>query len=127
MKSRASSHFLILLLIVALTAMAHYAIYYGALIRGYETSWLTAGRNLTLLSILAILPIFLARFAKFQGNWTLYTSANAGTAYVQGWEFSYQQQFTFLPGLLKGLSGSLNYTIIDTHGNFGTGSARVIA
>ena len=75
MKSRASSHFLILLLIVALTAMAHYAIYYGALIRGYETSWLTAGRNLTLLSILAILPIFLARFAKFQGNWTLYTSA----------------------------------------------------
>ncbi|MBI5768716.1 MAG: TonB-dependent receptor [Verrucomicrobia bacterium] len=53
-------------------------------------------------------------------NWTLYTSANAGTAYVQGWEFSYQQQFTFLPGLLKGLSGSLNYTIIDTHGNFGT-------
>ncbi len=75
MKSRASSHFLILLLIVALTAMAHYAIYYGALIRGYETSWLTAGRNLILLSILALLPVFLTRFAKFQGNWTLYTSA----------------------------------------------------
>lgn len=74
MKSRASSHFLILLLIVVLTAIAHYAIYYGALIRGYETSWLTAGRNLILLSILAVLPIFLARFAKFQGNWTLYTS-----------------------------------------------------
>ncbi len=47
------------------------------------------------------------------------TSLNAGTAYVQGWEFSYQQQFTFLPGLLKGLSGSANYTIIDTHGDFG--------
>ena len=74
MKSRASSHFLILLLIVVLTAIAHYAIYYGALIRGYETSWLTAGRNLILLSLLAIIPIFLARFAKFQGNWTLYTS-----------------------------------------------------
>ncbi|MDQ3089001.1 MAG: hypothetical protein M3Q78_10455, partial [Acidobacteriota bacterium] len=73
MKSRASSHFLILLLIVVLTAIAHYAIYYGALIRGYETSWLTAGRNLILLSLLAIIPIFLARFAKFQGNWTLYT------------------------------------------------------
>jgi TonB-dependent receptor len=54
------------------------------------------------------------------GGWTLFTSANAGTAYVQGWEFSYQQQYTFLPGLLKGLSGSFNYTIIDTHGNFGT-------
>ena len=53
-------------------------------------------------------------------GWTLFTSANAGTAYVQGWEFSYQQQFTFLPGPLKGLSGSFNYTMIETHGNFGT-------
>lgn len=50
---------------------------------------------------------------------TVVTAANAGTAFVQGWEFSYQQQFTFLPGLLKGLSGLVNYTIIDTHGNFG--------
>ena len=46
-------------------------------------------------------------------------SANAGTAIVQGWEFSYQQQFTFLPGLLKGLSGLVNYTYLDTHGDFG--------
>lgn len=75
MKHRASTHILILLLIVALTAIAHYSIHYGALIRGYETSFLTAGRNLFLLLILAVLPIFLARFAKFQGNWTLYTSA----------------------------------------------------
>lgn len=30
-----------------------------------------------------------------------------------------EQQFTFLPGLLKGLSASANYTIIDTRGNFG--------
>jgi iron complex outermembrane recepter protein len=49
--------------------------------------------------------------------------ANAGTATVQGWEFSYQQQFTFLPGLLKGLSASANYTIIETSGDFG-GTAR---
>jgi cell division protein FtsW (lipid II flippase) len=74
MKSRASSHFLILVLIVILTAISHYAIYYGALIRGYETSFLTASRNLGLLAILAILPIILARLFKFQGNWTLYTS-----------------------------------------------------
>ncbi len=46
-------------------------------------------------------------------------SANAGTAIVQGWEFSYRQQFTFLPGLLRGLSGSANYTLINTHGDFG--------
>jgi iron complex outermembrane recepter protein len=60
---------------------------------------------------------------EFEG-FTLLTSGNAGTAIVQGWEFSYQQQFTFLPGLLKGLSGSANYTVIDTHGDFGGAAAR---
>ena len=53
------------------------------------------------------------------GGFTRLTTANAGTAIVQGWEFSYQQQFTFLPGLLKGLGASANYTVIDTHGDFG--------
>ncbi|MGH7957422.1 MAG: TonB-dependent receptor domain-containing protein, partial [Opitutaceae bacterium] len=52
-------------------------------------------------------------------NFTRLQSINAGTAVVEGWEFGYQQQFTFLPGLLKGLSASANYTVIDTHGNFG--------
>ncbi|MDQ2747740.1 MAG: hypothetical protein M3T96_10840, partial [Acidobacteriota bacterium] len=75
MKNRASTHVLILLLIVALTAVAHYSIHYGALIRGYETSPLTAYRNLALLLVLAITPIFLARFGKFQGNYSLYTAA----------------------------------------------------
>ncbi len=75
MKNRASSHVLILLLIVILTAISHYAIHYSALIRGYETSSMTAYRNLFLLVLLAILPVVLTRFAKFQGNWTLYTSA----------------------------------------------------
>jgi TonB-dependent receptor len=49
-------------------------------------------------------------------GWTERTSINGGTAVAQGWEFAYQQQFTFLPGLLKGLSASFNYTWIDTHG-----------
>ena len=53
------------------------------------------------------------------GGLTVLRSANAGTAIVQGWEFSYQQQFTFLPGLLKGLSAQANFSIINTHGNFG--------
>ncbi len=75
MKNRTSSHFFILALIVFVTSIAHYSISYGALIRGYETSTITAGRNLLLLCILAVLPIFLKRFLKFQGNWTLYTSA----------------------------------------------------
>ena len=75
MRNRASAHILVLLLIVFLTAVAHYSIHYGALIRGYESSPMSAYRNLGLLLLLAILPLFLTRFAKFQGNWTLYTSA----------------------------------------------------
>lgn len=47
------------------------------------------------------------------------TTTNAGSAYIQGWELSYQQQFRFLPGLWKGLSLNGNYTKIDTHGNYG--------
>ena len=57
-------------------------------------------------------------------GWTILSTANAGTAVVQGWEFSYQQQFTFLPGLLKGLSGMINYTVLDTHGNYGGTTRR---
>lgn len=75
MKSRASSHFLMLLLIVLITAISHYSIYYGALIRGYEASGLTAARNLALLGILAVLPVFLSKILKYKGNWTLFTVA----------------------------------------------------
>ena len=75
MKNRTSSHVFILALIVLVTAVAHYSIYYGALIRGYQTSGVTAGRNLVLLSFLVLLPILLKRFVKFEGNWTLYTTA----------------------------------------------------
>ena len=75
MQNRVSTHFLILLLIVGMTAIGHYSIYYGALIRGYETSSVTGGRNLILLSFLAILPIFLAKVIKYKGTWVLYTTA----------------------------------------------------
>ncbi|MEP7075295.1 MAG: FtsW/RodA/SpoVE family cell cycle protein [Acidobacteriota bacterium] len=75
MKNRTSSHFFILVLIVILTAISHYSIHYGALIRGYETSPLTAFRNIGLLAFLAILPIFLKHVFKFKGNWTIYTAA----------------------------------------------------
>jgi TonB-dependent receptor len=44
------------------------------------------------------------------------TSLNSGSVIVQGWEFSYSQQFTFLPGLLKGLAASFNYSWTDQHG-----------
>lgn len=49
-------------------------------------------------------------------GWIERTSINSGTAIAQGWEFAYQQQLTFLPGKLKGLAASFNYSWIDTHG-----------
>jgi TonB-dependent receptor len=52
-------------------------------------------------------------------GFSLLTNSNAGTATVRGWEFSYQQQFTFLPGVLRGLGASANYTIIAAQGDFG--------
>jgi len=75
MKNRTSSHFFILVLIAVVTAIAHYSIHYGALIRGYETSPLTAYRNIGLLTLLAVLPIALKKFLRFDGNWTIYTTA----------------------------------------------------
>lgn len=75
MQNRASTHFFILLLIAFVTAIGHYSIYYGALIRGYETSWVTGGRNVFLLLFLAVLPIILSRVFKYRGSWTLYTAA----------------------------------------------------
>ncbi|REJ78313.1 MAG: FtsW/RodA/SpoVE family cell cycle protein [Acidobacteria bacterium] len=75
MKSRLSTHFFFLLLIAAIAAIAHYAIHYGALIRGYEASLLTAARNVGLLLFLAFLPIFLAKVVRYKGGWTIYTAA----------------------------------------------------
>ncbi len=46
-------------------------------------------------------------------------TANAGSAIASGWEFSYQQQFTFLPGLLRTISASANFTYLRAHGIFG--------
>jgi len=74
LKNRTSSHFFILVLIVILTAISHYSIYYGGLIRGYETSWITGVRNIGLIAFLAFLPVLLKKIVKFNGNWTLYTT-----------------------------------------------------
>lgn len=51
----------------------------------------------------------------FNGS-TIYTitrPVNAGTAKIKGFEFSYQQAFTFLPGMLKNLGVLTNYTFSD--------------
>ena len=44
---------------------------------------------------------------------------NAGSAVCNGWEISYQQQFAFLPGILRTLGASANFTYLRTHGVFG--------
>ena len=50
-------------------------------------------------------------------------SVNAGTAVAQGFEFSYQQQFRFLPGLWKTLRLTANFSVTNAHGDFGTTGA----
>jgi TonB-dependent receptor len=51
------------------------------------------------------------------------STVNAGRAIAQGWEFSYLQQFRFLPGLLRTLSLNANLTVISIHGDFGESGA----
>mgnify|MGYP001597262641 FL=1 len=52
-------------------------------------------------------------------GYRFFTSVNGGTAKVRGWEFDYRQQFTWLPGFLRGLGLMANYTRLEAEGNFG--------
>jgi TonB-dependent receptor len=52
-------------------------------------------------------------------NYRISTTANGGSARYRGIEFSYQQQFTFLPGILRGLGVNMNYTRLETQGDYG--------
>ena len=54
-------------------------------------------------------------------GYDILTSSNAGTAFVQGMEFSYQQQLTFLPRPFNGFGVNANATVLRTHGDYGTG------
>jgi TonB-dependent receptor len=58
----------------------------------------------------------------YSGDYSGYiirSRTNAGTAEVSGWELDYRQQFTFLPGWLKGFELAANYTQLKTQGDFG--------
>lgn len=50
------------------------------------------------------------------------TNINANSARVQGIEFSYQQQFSFLPGPLSNLGGFANATYLTTKGDYQDGA-----
>lgn len=75
MKNRASSHLLVLLLIVVFEVVGYYAVYQSALLRGYEPSIVGAVRDLLLYVPIIALVIWLTRVMRFRGNWALYTSA----------------------------------------------------
>jgi cell division protein FtsW (lipid II flippase) len=75
MKNRASSHLLLLLLIVVFEILGYAAIHRAALLRGYETSIIGAVRDLMMFFPLFVLLIWLSRVMRFNGNWILFSSA----------------------------------------------------
>ena len=56
-------------------------------------------------------------------GYTLTTQYNGGAAKIKGFEINYSQQFTFLPGIWKGLGAYANFTKMEAEGNYGSGSA----
>jgi TonB-dependent receptor len=66
----------------------------------------------------------------FEGNYGGYlytTQYNGGAGRVRGFEVSYSQQFTFLPGFWSGLGAYANMTRMDAQGNYGAGNAITLA
>jgi TonB-dependent receptor len=52
-------------------------------------------------------------------GYTRTTTMNVGRARIRGIEVSYQQQYSFLPGILKGLGAFANFTYLQAEGDFG--------
>src|SRR5215212_4919336 len=75
MRNRASTHLLLLLLVVGLEVVGYWAVYDSALLRGYEPSIVGAARDLLLYVPLLFLLFWFSRAMRFKGNWTLYTTA----------------------------------------------------
>src|SRR5918994_171777 len=75
MKNRASSHLLLILVILGLEIAGYIAVHRAGLLRGYETSIIGAVRDLMMFFPLMLLAIWLSRTKKFAGNWVLFTTA----------------------------------------------------
>jgi cell division protein FtsW (lipid II flippase) len=75
MKNRASSHLLIILLMLGLEVAGYWGVHRGGLLRGYETSVIGAVRDLFMFLPLVILLFWLSRVKRFRGNWILFTAA----------------------------------------------------
>lgn len=55
-------------------------------------------------------------------GYDIITNGNGGRGRVDGLEFSYLQQLSFLPGALRGLTVLVNYTYLRAVGDYGQGS-----
>ncbi|HEU4433605.1 MAG TPA: FtsW/RodA/SpoVE family cell cycle protein [Pyrinomonadaceae bacterium] len=75
MKNRASSHLLLILVILGLEIMGYMAVHRGGLLRGYETSVIGAVRDLLMFVPVIMVALWLSRAKRFSGNWVLYTTA----------------------------------------------------
>src|SRR5436309_617540 len=75
MKNRLSSHLFILLTLLAFEIVGYVAIHRAALIRGYETSWIGAARDIVIFFPIIVVALWLSRAYRFKGNWALYTTA----------------------------------------------------
>lgn len=51
-------------------------------------------------------------------GWNGTTRVNAGDGTVEGAEFNYTQQLSFLPGVLRGLGATANWTVITSAGDY---------
>jgi cell division protein FtsW (lipid II flippase) len=75
MKNRASSHLLVIFLIVGFEIAGYWGIHRAAILRGYETSIIGAVRDLLMFVPLLIMVIWLSRVMKYSGQWILFTTA----------------------------------------------------
>jgi cell division protein FtsW (lipid II flippase) len=74
-KNRASSHLLIILLIIGFEIAAYFGVHRAGLLRGYETSIIGAVRDLIIYLPIIALMLWLSRAKRFSGNWVLFTTA----------------------------------------------------
>lgn len=63
-------------------------------------------------------------FGGSYGGYNLVSSFNGGESKVTGLELAYQQELTFLPGILRGLGVFANYTRLNTEGDYGSSAPR---
>ncbi|HMB26938.1 MAG TPA: FtsW/RodA/SpoVE family cell cycle protein [Blastocatellia bacterium] len=75
MRNRPSSHFLLLILLFALDALAYSAIYKAGEARGYSPSLLLALRDLALFFPIFTIVVWIARRHRYAGDMTLFTVA----------------------------------------------------